>query len=724
MKINRVEIISFGKFKNFSIDFSDGFNLIFGKNEDGKSTLMAFISLMLYGTAGSASRTDISGNFRKKYAPWSGEKMSGDMEIDCGGRSYRIHKEFRASAKTDKVTVADIETGDAVNIPPDMEIGKYFLGIDYNAFEKSVFGGTADSFAGTESGDIATRLSNLTDSGEEAVSTKNVLVRIESAMDELVKKRSKGKIALVQDRVEELTAYIEKVNNQAEQRKKLSLEYAETETEISELTKKARLGRLALENEEKRRKAVAYRKLAQLSQKAEQADNAVVEKIGTGNADDILKKCEEHKNSVTVAKNMLLKTEKPQTENVVSEEDMKKYFSLSEIKRDAVEKRNMAEQKQKRFRLMAIFGGVFSVLGIIGAIFTPVSYLSILLGVILFISYILNRKKGQDGEAIKSVEEKLLMLFQSRGCRSAEEFERAYRDSIAVTEKARIYAEAEMSLKQAETSFIDFVNQYQTVSSCQEAENFVKELNQLKINLENAKQSVASYSSACQIEELSPEKLINLAQDIESGLPEEIIHIDDAEIIEEQIKVKNAKLLEIKGMLGAEPDDIAPAVRELEELEIKLNDMQIYYKDLSLAREVLLEAEDEMRRSFAPALKERASEILSKLTNGKYKNLSIDKTYEVEVKSEETGGYRSRYYLSRGTCAQSYLALRLALCEMLSEGESVPLLLDDVPADYDDERASLASKFLEEYAKEGGQILFFTCHNWMGDIKDKYNMLG
>ena len=312
MKIKKVEIISFGKFKNYSIDFSDGFNLIFGKNEDGKSTLMAFISLMLYGTAGSSSRTDISGNFRKKYVPWSGEKMSGDMEIECGGRSYRIHKEFRASAKTDKVTVTDTETGDPLNLPPETEIGKYFLGIDYNAFEKSVFGGTADSFAGTESGDIAARLSNLTDSGDETVSTKNVLARIDDAMDELVKKRSKGKIALVQDKIDELTAYIEKVSAQAEQRKKLSQAYAETEQEISVLTEKAKLARLALESEEKRRKAVSCRNLAQLSQKAEQAKNAVAEMIGNGNADEVLKECERYNNDVAVAKNVLLKTEKPQ----------------------------------------------------------------------------------------------------------------------------------------------------------------------------------------------------------------------------------------------------------------------------------------------------------------------------------------------------------------------------------------------------------------------------
>ena len=85
MKIKRIEISAFGKFKDFSMDLSDGFNLNYGKNEDGKSTIMAFIALMLYGNAGTSARTDISKNIRKKYMPWSGENMAGDMEIETDG---------------------------------------------------------------------------------------------------------------------------------------------------------------------------------------------------------------------------------------------------------------------------------------------------------------------------------------------------------------------------------------------------------------------------------------------------------------------------------------------------------------------------------------------------------------------------------------------------------------------------------------------------------------
>ena len=50
MKINSIHIASFGKFKDFSFNFSDGFNIIYGDNEDGKTTIMSFIKMMFYGS--------------------------------------------------------------------------------------------------------------------------------------------------------------------------------------------------------------------------------------------------------------------------------------------------------------------------------------------------------------------------------------------------------------------------------------------------------------------------------------------------------------------------------------------------------------------------------------------------------------------------------------------------------------------------------------------------
>ena len=50
MKIRSLHITNFGKFSNQTFHFSDdGFQLVYGLNESGKTTLKAFIESMLFG---------------------------------------------------------------------------------------------------------------------------------------------------------------------------------------------------------------------------------------------------------------------------------------------------------------------------------------------------------------------------------------------------------------------------------------------------------------------------------------------------------------------------------------------------------------------------------------------------------------------------------------------------------------------------------------------------
>ena len=58
MIIKKLDIAGFGKFQNFSLDFSPNCNVIYGENEAGKSTLHAFIQAMLYGIPASPSRKE------------------------------------------------------------------------------------------------------------------------------------------------------------------------------------------------------------------------------------------------------------------------------------------------------------------------------------------------------------------------------------------------------------------------------------------------------------------------------------------------------------------------------------------------------------------------------------------------------------------------------------------------------------------------------------------
>ena len=68
MKINKIKINSYGKLKNKEINLENNLNIIYGKNESGKSTLLKFILNIFYGASKNKKGKDIS-DF-EKYKPW------------------------------------------------------------------------------------------------------------------------------------------------------------------------------------------------------------------------------------------------------------------------------------------------------------------------------------------------------------------------------------------------------------------------------------------------------------------------------------------------------------------------------------------------------------------------------------------------------------------------------------------------------------------------------
>ena len=60
MRINSLKVNGFGKLKDRQVDLTDGINIIFGENESGKSSMLKFISGMLYGTSKNKNGKEIS----------------------------------------------------------------------------------------------------------------------------------------------------------------------------------------------------------------------------------------------------------------------------------------------------------------------------------------------------------------------------------------------------------------------------------------------------------------------------------------------------------------------------------------------------------------------------------------------------------------------------------------------------------------------------------------
>ena len=148
-----------------------------------------------------------------------------------------------------------------------------------------------------------------------------------------------------------------------------------------------------------------------------------------------------------------------------------------------------------------------------------------------------------------------------------------------------------------------------------------------------------------------------------------------------------------------------------EAIQEELDRRRAEYDALGAALAALEQAHSGLQARFSPALNRRAGELLAELTGGKYDKVAL--TQQFEALAEEHDGLQPRraLTLSQGTADQLYLAVRLAVCELvLPAEEPCPLVLDDALANFDDGRCALALEALARLGEER-QILLFTCHS-------------
>jgi uncharacterized protein YhaN len=70
--------------------------------------------------------------------------------------------------------------------------------------------------------------------------------------------------------------------------------------------------------------------------------------------------------------------------------------------------------------------------------------------------------------------------------------------------------------------------------------------------------------------------------------------------------------------------------------------------------------------------------------------------------------------LSRGTAEQLYLSMRFALAEEYARKASLPLILDDILVNFDQQRMEQTIALLAQISTKH-QVIFFTCHRHVAD---------
>ena len=147
------------------------------------------------------------------------------------------------------------------------------------------------------------------------------------------------------------------------------------------------------------------------------------------------------------------------------------------------------------------------------------------------------------------------------------------------------------------------------------------------------------------------------------------------------------------------------------------------YLRYKLARTILERGIERFRKQNQSPILKRAGELLKTFTCGSFEDVRSEyySTDEPELIGVRNSGEKvSVEGMSQGTRDQLYLALRLAHLEDSMDGREVlPLIVDDIMINFDDERASATLKELGRLS-DRTQILFFTHHRRLVDIAEKF----
>lgn len=752
MKINSIYISAFGGVKDLKLDLNDSFNVIYGENEHGKTTVMSFIKMMFYGS--DRAKNDLAKSPRKKYTPWDNSQMAGSIDFEKDGKNYRLERIFGDSNSTDKVTLINTDLGTRENVSAD--IGTKLLGLSAAAFERSIFIGQfgfPENNANAE-GEINSKLSNLALTGEEDASFDEVYKRLEKAKLSLASKS--GRAGAYDKNLATLKALNEALlkANETQQKINAGKEKAkEIVAEIEALQKNANELKVKIDKEQDFRNAEKLRELLKLKAELDKITATLTLESGTVIDEMFLKKIDfsiskingvkgkiealENENKVIKqGLDLALDPQKASPEKSAELESKIKVLEekQADLKAQYTETEKAVNDKKAPSIILLILGIIFA-LG--GAVLTTYSlYIGAgvaVVGIALIAVYIASTVAN--GSKKKELENSLLNLkLELNELMTAIALEKSSLNAIttALNSNAAMIENQQNHLKENTQKINELLNEKAIYDNdlvtllgntfnATEVDTLLEELRQ-KAGLQKEIKQKINYIIK-DVGNISYEEAAEKIKEAESYGEENDFDAIKQEYTSllDQITTKKtdatAILTEIKAAekVMENPESLKTQIADL---TAKTESQAQYINDLDLAMTVLSESFAEVRRSYGSVLDNKTAQIFSGITGGKYQSLNVSKSFDITVQKADTFGSHELGYLSSGTVDQAYLSLRLALNKLMTDGEdSLPVLLDDSLTQFDDNRQKIALEYLKEYSKEN-QIIMFTCHKNISDTAE------
>ena len=694
---------TFGKLVNETLTLEQGLNVIHAPNEWGKSTWCAFLETMLYGIdTGLRTRTGYLAD-KEHYAPWSGEPMSGRMEILWQGRRISVERKSKGRIPMGDVKAYETETGIPVQELSVTNWGEVVLGVERSVFVRAGFL-KQSQMPVTEDEKLRRRLNALVTTGDESDAADRLAQQLRDLKNRC-RFNKKGLLPEAEAEKEALEEKLRQLQTLQEQTESI-LKRQQLLKERARLLENHRKALLYEENrvyEEKRTAAKLEQEMA-----VRQLQLAEANAAGLPREDIIQTQLEQLEGLRDMRESLLMEAqlmppapEPPQVQEVFRGQEPDRAQ-----KDAALDEKVLQQLKNDAARpIPVILGAVLLLVGLAGlaVITAPAGKIGggilLLMGILLLV--LGTRKKRNLQVQIDTLQAKYRGIPEGSWTGAAAQYassQAAYRTALEAhrTQLADLNRRMEEN-RAAVRSITGDVAQSTYEQQLKAAKAQYRQLENARIRSRQAEDFWQALS-ANQKQAVPPEFPDTLTE-----TAEETVKALSENQLEEQ------KLHRLLGQCQGQMESLGQRENlqtRLDAIMARIEKLEQHYRALTLAQQMQETAARELQRRFAPRISQRAQILFGRLTGGRYQRLSLGRDLSVESAAQGENTLRSVLWRSDGTADQLYLALRLAVAEELTP--EAPLVLDDALVRFDDVRLAAAMQVLKEEAAQK-QVILFTC---------------
>ena len=657
---------TYGKLNQAQLSLQPGLNVICAPNEGGKSTWSRFLLTMFYGL-NTRQRGELAD--KNRFQPWSGSPMQGRLELAVGEDVLTLSRRTqRADSPMGVFSCTYAGTDTPARGLDALRCGETLLGVPQSVYQRCAFI-PSGSMAIDADADLERRINALISTGEEKISFSQAETRLKRQLHQRKYNRS-GAIPLLESEIASLSSAQAEVQDLAERETSLRQQLRQVQEEQVTL-------RAAQQQEAQQRIAEKQRLLQSLPDSA--ALQSINEQLGAVRS---------------------MGEQVQQARDAAAAQEQTIQAQLQELSRNPLHPMTKPElEAQLQIQppappqvaqllislALGLCGGGFLwyEIGQSQLLWLCAACAVTALAAGNFLRLLIQRIRRQQVRRRELQRQEELRKLADSYLPMLEKLEE---QRSLLQQRQQAVADSEQRLRATLADLLTVVQKWDVgVHAPTDVRRFVQQTAQRR-------------------EELTEEIRQAQADALHAQTPDAD---GSAARLQQQIAQVQGQLAALGGAEDA-PQRIARKQEQLHRLQGE-------YDSLALALDVLRSANTTLQNRFSPELGRRAAEIFADMTGSPWSHILLDREFRLSAEAGSDPTRRSVQLLSSGTADQLYLAVRLAICEMVLPAEqNAPLILDDALLTFDDERLHKTLDYLVQLGSRR-QILLFSCQSREAD---------